>query len=297
VLKDNLGGESKSQGVISALRGDLKQRGLLVKGWKPNRRSDVPAAEEIRQHLNQLQDPAQPYGNTLIRKLKEALDDDVQAAVGEDVFKAARQANIKLKTLIQRGSRNKRDRSRGGFLEDVLNNKIPEEKIVQRLMSGRDDDMLKFKQFLAEEAGEPGKAAWQDIKAQVLRDALESATSTQGKKEGGQAVFNSRLFKNAFKNMRKNKKFDTLFGSEEQSLIDDIGEIGWLRIPQGNVYTGSGASGFSIDQFKHEIFKRLDAPSGPGERLWNFAVNRSDVNRQMNPLKETAEFIARKQAP
>ena len=294
-LKENIGGNEKTGGVVSAVRQKLKNDGVLTKGWKSDKLTDVPTAEGVRQHLNQMFDPQQPYGNTVIRNLKEALDKDVQAAVGDDVFSAARQANIRMKRLIERGARNKRDRTRGGFLEDVLSNKIPEEKIVPRLLTGRDDDMLKFKEFLVEESGEAGRAAWQDIKAQVLRDALERATSTQGKREGGQVVFNSRMFRNAFKNMRTNKKFDALFNSDEQALIDDIAEIGWLRIPQSNVQQGSGPSGFSIEAFQHDLIRRLDNPQGDGWKLLQWVFSRGKINEQANPLKETAEFVTRRQ--
>ena len=294
-LKENIGGNEKTGGVVSAVRQKLKNDGVLTKGWKSDKLTDGPTAEGVRQHLNQMFDPQQPYGNTVIRNLKEALDKDVQAAVGDDVFSAARQANIRMKRLIERGARNKRDRTRGGFLEDVLSNKIPEEKIVPRLLTGRDDDMLKFKEFLVEESGEAGRAAWQDIKAQVLRDALERATSTQGKREGGQVVFNSRMFRNAFKNMRTNKKFDALFNSDEQALIDDIAEIGWLRIPQSNVQQGSGPSGFSIEAFQHDLIRRLDNPQGDGWKLLQWVFSRGKINEQANPLKETAEFVTRRQ--
>jgi hypothetical protein len=242
--------------------------------------------------LNGLYDKKQPFGNKVIRELKEALDSDVAAVAGDDAFKSARQANIRLKSLIQRNRRDARDTTNGGFLEDVLNNKIPEEKIVPRLLRGRDDDFLKFKQFLTEDSGNPGIQAWNDIKAEVLRDALESATSTMGKGEKGQILFNSRLFSNRLQNLKSGKKYGNLFTAQEQSMIDDIAEIGWLRVPQRSVQSGSGPSGFSVNELRRDILSRIDGSSGLFERALNYIGSRGDEAAQMNPLKETAKAMA-----
>jgi gas vesicle protein len=293
-LRENIGNETKSGGIISSIRQELKNRGIMSKGWADDRLTDVETAEGIRQALNKLYDKKQPFGNMVIRDLKEALDEDVAAAAGPDAFKGARAANVRLKTLIQRSRRDARDTTNGGFLEDVLNNKIPEEKIVPRLLTGRDDDFLKFKQFLLEDAGEGGAQAWNDVKAHVLRDALESATSTMGKGEKGQILFNSRLFANRLNNLKATKKYNSLFSAQEQKMIEDITEIGWLRVPQRSVQSGSGPTGFAVNELRRDILNRLDGSGGLIERVLGYAGSRSAESAQLNPLKQTAKAMATK---
>ena len=80
----------------------------------------------------------------------------------------------------------------------MIDNKIPEEKIVARLLTSRGDDFAAFKRFLIEDSGPQGVQAFDDIKAQVLRGALEKATNTMGKGEKGQVIFSKKLFSQQF---------------------------------------------------------------------------------------------------
>jgi len=87
----------------------------------------------------------------------------------------------------------------------------------------------------------------------VLRDALQSATKTMGKSEGGIPVFNSRLFANHFKSLRGSGKFKELFNSAEQKLIDDIIKMSSLRVPQNIVQQGKGASEVIVAEVANRI--------------------------------------------
>ena len=292
-LRRNVGLENKSGGVPSALRGELRNRGILTPESKfdPVGLTDVKTAEEVRQFLNGMFDPQNPSGNTLLRELKDALDEDVATAAGGDIFARARESKIEMQRIIERGQRNRRDKTKGSFLEDVIHNKIPEEKIFPRLMSGRDDDFIKFKRFLLNDAGEQGFQTWQDIKGQVLRNALEAATKTQGKAEGGGAVFNSRLFNNELKKLKGTRKYNELFNLDERDFIDDIVEIGSLRVPQPGVALGSGPSGFAVDAAKREIIKRIPLVGPEAEALVDTFQNLKSDLRQLDPLKETTTAI------
>ena len=292
-LRKNVGLENASGGIPSALRGELRNKGILTPKSKfdPVGLTDVKTAEEVRQFLNSMFDQQNPRGNSLIRELKDALDEDVAAAAGGDVFAGARKAKQEVQRIIERGQRNRRDKTKGSFLEDVIFNKISEEKIFSRLMSGRDDDFIKFKRFLLQDAGEQGFQTWQDIKGQALRNALEKATKTQGKVEGGGAVFNSRLFANEFKSLKESKKYNELFNLDERELIDDIIEIGTLRIPPRAVQSGSGPSGFAVDAARREIIKRIPLVGPEADALMDTMKNLKTDARQLDPLKETTTAI------
>ena len=253
-LRKNVSKNSISNGVISAVRGDLENLGL-IKGLKKvdDTGMRVTDAENVRQTLNKYFEGANPQARSVIRDLKGALDDDVARAAGEDVFQGARAAKTRYHDIIERAKRDKRDKTKGSFLESVIDNKIPEDKIVPRLLTSRLDDFKSFKSFLLNDAGQAGKQSFKDIQAQVLRDALQSATKTMGKSEGGIPVFNSRLFANHFKNLRASGKFKELFNPAEQKLIDDIIEMGSLRVPQNIVQQGKGASEVIVSEVANRI--------------------------------------------
>jgi len=306
-LNDSRGSENITGGVISAMRGILKNKGLLRAGENidinkrgartgadQTRKLTVTEAEEIRQSLNQLFDSATPQGKRVIRALKDSIDEDVAAAVGDDIFKEARQAKVNFHSKIERGRRNKFDATKGSFLEDIIDNSIPEEKIVPRLISGRDDDFIAMKRFLTKDAGPEGLQAFNDIKAQVLRGALDKAI-TQGKTEGGQAVFNANSFKRELEGLRKTKKWGELFNKDEQKLIDDIIEIGRLRIPQRAVAQGSGPSAGAIQEvskeIRRDIVKAIPLVGEKAQALIDALTSSGAAKRQLNPLKETSQAI------
>ncbi len=299
-VSDNRGGENVSGGVISSLRGVLKNKGLLRAGKDIDinkrgeratgligRKMTVKEAEEIRQHLNSLHDSVSPQGRRLIRTLKDAIDDDVAEAVGEDIFAEARQAKSAFHQMIERGRRNKFDKTRGGFLEDVIDNKIPEEQIVPKLLRGRDDDFQKFKQFLTEDAGEAGAQAWDDIRAQVLRNALDKATSTVQKGEGGQGVFNVRLFRNELDKLKKSQKWDELFNKEERKLISDIIEIGNLRLPVSSVSQGKGPTELAVSEARKAVLRKLPVVGERAQELLDAVANLRTDKRLLDVTRET----------
>lgn len=306
-ISDSRGSENISGGVISAVRGVLRNKGAIRTGsdidinkrgprltGEDTRKLTITESEEIRQNLNRFYESASPEGRRIIRELKNALDDDVAAAVGEDIFKDARQAKINMQAVIERGRRNKFDKTKGSFLEDVIDNKIPEEKIIPRLLTGRDDDFTAFKRFLLNDSGPEGIQSFNNLKAQVLRDALDKAV-TQGKGEGGQAIFSGAGFRNALKGLKETKKYNELFNADERELIDDIIEISRLRIPNRSVAQGSGPSGFAIQEAKNEInralFKQIPLIGERAQAIVDAITASGKAQRQLDPLRETRKAV------
>lgn len=302
VVNDNRGNEKISGGVISSLRQTLKNKGLLKAGTDLNvnkrggrlseiKKITVQEAEEIRQSMNSLFDSVTPQGRRLIRSFKNALDDDVEKSVGSDIFKEAREAKTKVYGLIEKSARNRRDKSKGSILEDVIDNKIPEEKILQKLLTGRDDDFAKIKEFLTKDAGPDGAQAFANIKAQVLRNALDKATGTMAKREGGQPVFNVRLFRNEFKGIQNTKKYNELFNADERKLISDIIEIGNLRIPISSVQQGKGPSELAVSELRKEIMRKIPIVGDKAQGLMD-AVSNMKLDRDLLQFADkTAEVI------
>lgn len=305
-ISDNRGKERISGGVISAIRQTLKNKGLIKKGvniainkrgkrvsGKDIKKLTVQEAEEIRQELNSLFSGSTPQGKKLIRDLKNALDTDVAESIGEDLFIDARLAKVRFQDLIERGKRNKFDKTKGGFLEDVIDNKIPEEKILSKLLIGRDDDFIKFKKFLTQDAGESGINAFNNIKAQVLRNALDKAIGTAGKTEGGQRVFNARLFKNEFNKLKATKKFEELFNPDERKLIEDIIEIGQLRVPLSSAQSGKGPTELAVKELGQVFVRKIPVIGEKAIGLLDDLINLRSDRALLNVTKQTEAVLKR----
>lgn len=290
-LHKNRGENQISKGLITSVRTQLKDRGLLSEGF--DKKISVNEAEKIRQFINSKFDSTSAQGRKVIRELKDALDEDVAKVADTDAFSNARQAKINFQKTIEKSARNKFDKSRSSFLEDVIDNKIPEERIIPRLIGGRDDDFLKMKDFLLNDAGEQGVKAFNDIKAQVLRDALDKATGTMGKTEGGQKVFNVRLFKNALQRLQKSKKYEALFNKDERKLIDDIIEIGNLRIPVSGTQTGKGPTELAVSEARRKILEKIPLVGDSAQGLLDAVSNLRTDRRLLDVTRETESALTR----
>lgn len=290
LVRKNSGKNDLTGGLIKSIRQDLKNAGVVDKGFKRTGRIDVNTAEEIRKALNRSFDSVTPEGRRLIHEFKNALDDDVAKVVPNDIFNNARASKIELQRIIEKQSRDKRDKTKGSLLEDILYNKVPSEKIVQKLRTARDDDFLKMKEFFTRDSGDNGIQAWNNIKAQILNDAIDSAVSTAGKGEGGVSVFNANKFKQNLASLRKSSKFRELFNDDEIELIDDIIEIGRLRTPTSGSFAGQGPSAVAINSAKNEVLRSipfLDKAKG----LIDALQTRSQVKTQLDPSAKTGKIL------
>lgn len=257
----------------------------------------VATAEKIRKSLNSKHQGANPQGRMLIKEYKNVIDDTVESAVGKDVFKPAREAKIFERSVFERASKSGRDVKKTLLLDKIRNNEIKEEDIFKRLIKAPDDEFLHAKSFYLTQSGKEGKQAWANLKAQEIRDALIKATGTQGKAEGGGRVFNANKFKDHFKRLRESKKWGELFSEDERELIDDIIEIGFLRIPQGRVQQGSGPSAPVMLELKRELNKKipllgekLDFIMAPVESVKTFKAAKA----QVDPMATTKKTFGRR---
>jgi hypothetical protein len=234
------GSDKASLGVVS------HAKGLLANAGKDG--LTVEQAETMRQGLNSLYDSTSPVGRRMIRELKEMIDDDVARVVGDDLFENARAQVVRYNKRVGLAKRNKHDKGRTSLLEKIIDNEVPEEDIYKKIKaaSTRYEDVANVKKFLLE-GGEAGQAAWDDIRAQFIRDAYEKATEHMGKKAGGVARWNHGGFGKVMADIRMNtKKWDTLFSEDEQAFIREIEKIGSARQPISSVAQGSGPSGLAI---------------------------------------------------
>lgn len=243
-------------GKISELEGVLEQHGILSTNANgklvlTNKRITVEEAESLRQDMNRMhsstkQGPEGAGARSYIRKFKEALDGDVERAVGADIFAEARKAKRDYENVIGRGKRNKRDLAKRELLKDIIENKIPEEKIVERLLSAPKAELKRIKQFLlSEHAGDKGSQAFDSFKSVVIRDLLDRSIN-KGTTVGGEPEFNPAKLGTAVSKFKQRGIYDELFNPEEQKLISDVIRIGEIRRPDTLVRSGRGPSSFAL---------------------------------------------------
>jgi hypothetical protein len=251
-LQSNAGQEKITGGLISSIRQDLQNKGIVGKGkdFDGLGRIDVETAESVRQFLNSTSNSTTDFGRKIIRGLKDKLDEDVSDAVGSDIFRGARDARVSLDRLIRRQRRDVRDKTKSTLLEKIIDNKIPQEKIVESIKTTRDDDFSKIKQFYLEDSGPSGIQAWNNFKSQVFSDAIDKAVGTRAKSEGGGRGFKGNIFAKQFEGLRKTEKFNKLFNAEEIALIDDIAEIDFLRTPKTGTISGKGPSAIAVKELQ-----------------------------------------------
>lgn len=294
-LKSNVGNNQITKGLISSIRTELKNRGILD-GWKRTGKVNAADAEGIRQYMNSLYDSTTPKGRMILRELKDSLDSDVEKVVGRDIFFEARKSKKDFQKLIERQKRNKFDKARGSLLEDIVDNKIPEEKIVTKLKAARNADLEKLKTFFLEDSGDGGIQAWNNVKSQVLRDALNEAIGTMGKAEGGIAKFNVGKFRGQMRKLKDSGKYKILFNAAERELIDDIIKIGELRIPTSGAVMGLGPTAQAVKDVANNVVKGELRRQIPG--VDNLATirdafkSREAIQRQLDPLMETRRAVS-----
>lgn len=296
------GEEALTGGLISSLRGHLKNIGMLDSSGRPVRtdkmttemiaerglpKMNVQQAERLRQFLNTKFDGATPAAKSIIKELKDSIDEDVIKVVGEDVFKDARQKKIGFHDSVEMGKKGRFDKRKGSLLEDILYGKTDEGVIVDKIVKAGPDDLDHIKKFLTQDAGDSGLEAWQNIKAQILSDAIEKAKV--GKVEGGDFRFSDLKFKSALAPiLRNSKKKNSIFNKDERQLIDDILEVGRARMPMPSVQQGFGpSSGGMMSSVMSLIGPDKVQLLGGAKALYKNLSDRGEIKRQTDVTKET----------
>lgn len=238
--------DKASNGLVSAIQGDLQQRGLVEGFSAQGRRGSVELAEEARKFINQVASENPQARARLAKELKEALDADVMAAVGEDVFKDARAVKARFERSMERVRTTRRDAGARTLVESLVENRANPDTLVEQIVrkSTRSGDVAQLKRFL--ESGTPeqvqaGREALAELKAATLRDVYKKATSGTGLNEGGAPVFSGQKFKQALDSIG-NAKLSVLFDADELTMIGKISRVGELRIPPQFTALGGGPS-------------------------------------------------------
>jgi len=91
--------------------------------------------------------------------------------------------------------------------------------------------------------------------------------------------------------MRGSKKFTELFNKDEIKLIDDIIEIGNLRIPVSSVQQGKGPSELVINELRKEVLRKLPLVGERAQGLLDAVTNLRADRRLLDVNRETVKSL------
>ena len=243
-------------GIVSRVENILEDQGVIIENENgkmviANKRLSVGEAENIRKLLNQISGASKPgpeggQQRSFIRVLKNALDEDVERAVGKDIFAEARAEKSIFEDVMSRDKRDKRDIGKRELLRNIIDNKIPEDKLVERLLSADKESFKQVKEFLlSENGGQKGRQSFNNFKSYILRDLLDGSLNKRTLR-GGEPEFNPVKLGTAVGKLDQRGLYKQMFTAEERKLITDVIKIGTIRTPDQAVSSGRGPSSFAL---------------------------------------------------
>ena len=249
-LKRALPANRRSGGNVEAVLGEMQNIGILDKDMKVVGKVGVETAEELRKYMNELYDPQNGFGNDILRKLKETLDDDVFGASGEDIFNQARKAKRDFEVGLERAKISKFDRRKQNLVKDVLENKInPDEFVNQVVLSKkwRAKDLKQLTDYLSD----IDTNALNDLKADVLETIKTKAFAGPEDANGFKSLSRAKL-ESIIDGIGENK-LKVIFDDKERKFLSDMLKIAKMREPVRGTALGRGPSAQAIARLEKSI--------------------------------------------
>lgn len=240
--------DRRTGGNIEALMGDMKSKGIIDKDLKVIGSVDVETAEDLRKMTNELYDPQNPFGNMVLRDIKDSLDEDVFKAAGEDVYKRARKAKFDFEKELSRAKISKFDSRKQNLVRDILENKIDPDQMTEKVVFGkawRPADLQQLKDYI----GDAGPL--NDLKADVLENIKNKSFIGPEDASGFKALSRSKL-ENTINKIGW-KKINIIFDEPEIKFLKDMLKVSKLREPVRGTALGKGPSAQAIAALEKKI--------------------------------------------
>ena len=278
-MKSFAGSDRTTGGLPSAVRDILRNKGVLgPKGLKVQGKIDAKTAEDIRIELNTLYNSLSPYGREKLASLKNALDSDVESAVGEDIFKEARKMKATFESDLSRAKVNKFDKRNKNLVRDILENKVNPDRFFQEAVlskSIRSADIKQLKDFLM--LDDAGANAWNDVRA----EAMQYIKDTAMREVGGVPALTRASIDRALDSLGE-QKLKVLFAPEELKFLRDMRIVAQMREPVRGTALGRGPSAQAVSRVTDAI-KRLPLIaayfSDIGEKIATYQGGRQAVSQ------------------
>ena len=251
-LRKMEGADRRAGGNISAIVGEMQSKGILSRQKKVIGRVGIETAEDLRKLTNELYDPANPFGNMLLRQVKDSLDDDVFSAAGKDFFREARKAKSSFEGELSRARISKFDSRKSNLVRDVLENKIDPDLLIDKVVFGkgwRHSDLKQLKDYISTD--DVGKQAFDDMRAEVMQKIKDKVFIGPMDDAGFQALSRDKLQKTIESVGRK--KLNVLFTLDENKFLRDMLDVSKLREPVRGTALGRGPSAQAIGRLEQKL--------------------------------------------
>ncbi len=251
-LRQLMPSDRATGGAIRSIVGDLQSRGVMDNKFKIVGKIDVETAEQVRKGMNELFDPQNGFRNGKLRALKDALDDDVFRAAGEDTFKEARKAKAEFERDLSRAKISKFDSRKKNLVRDILENKIDQDRFSDVVVFGkswRAEDLQQLKSYI--QTTEGGVQAFDDLRADVLSKIKEKSFVGPEDASGNRTLSRDKLEK-AINSIGQNK-LGVLFNGKERKFLDDMVKVARLREPVRGTALGRGPSAQAVASLEKRL--------------------------------------------
>ena len=204
----------------------------------------INQAESLRSTFGEL---ASQSGNNLTAqrfylKMQGALDDDVSKGAGIDAFKQARAESRKYYQELE-----------NPYVKRVMDEKIAPEHLADRYIKGGTvNELSGLKKVLISGTKDQinrGTEAWNNLRASVADDLLQSATKNGYPNSLGDQVFSGQAFKKAM-DAYPPEKLKVLFSPQELAELNKIKYVSDARIPIGGTINPSGSGNAIINHLE-----------------------------------------------
>lgn len=256
-LKKHMPDNQLSGGLVKSIRGLAKDQGLIgEKGQLMN--ISVDQAEQLVKGINKRFSPGNKIGNWIGRDLKDAIDLDVAASGGTDMFQMARRAKAAFHKAIGRTAETKFSKRKTSLIDDILTENVNTENILEDAIlkkKYRASEIKDLRNYLTE-SGEEGLQAWQDLRAEAI-DYLKDNSFKGPADEMGRRTISRHRFEQALKKFGTVDKLKEVFSPEEMKFIKDMRKTLEMMEPTPGTFKGEGPSARAINKLWGNLSRRM----------------------------------------
>lgn len=249
-------------------------------------------AELFRSFVNSATDITNPQQARIRRIAISAVDDSTENA-GGDIFKRARRARAEMARELENVGLTKRLLStkkgtdeRAIAYEDVFKKVILDSPV---------EEINKLRGTLLR-AGDEGKQAWADLKAQGVEYIKNNALSLSQMDHRGNPIFSPDKFNRVIKSLDEKGKLDKIYGKRNAQVIRDLGDLSKdiFTAPPGSVNHSNTASALQValDSLGSFTVTGVPAPIASALREGTRFVKNSRKKKQ---IRESLDYLNRQE--
>lgn len=304
-----MGDDQFTNGLVSSLRGFLKEQGIErsttgvidatgnAANVSTTRGVNVQTAERIRQFLNSQFDSTTPYGRRLIRQLKDSLDADVLKVVGEDLYTEARAAKSAFESGLRPETLSKFDTNERSLVRNILENQIKADDVFDQAILGKSwkaSDLRELKNYLvrgSQEQAQTGLQAWNDLRAETVQ-WIKDQTFSNAMNQAEQASMRSGAVRRAMDKIGP-ERLSVLFNAEERTFLNNMARLEQLRQPVPGTGVGRGPSAQAIAGLQNEVQRAASKFPMVGQLIEILQNQRQAARTLSTPIDGVADTARR----